>query len=585
MANDNVTIDFLGDNKGLDESIKKAEGSIGDFGAAIPIAIGTAMAAVAGSIIGTITDAFKSAFSFAVDIVKESFGLFAVQQEEEKKLAAVIEATGMAAGFTAKQMGEMASGLQQVTKVGDETILGAQAIIATFKNIKGEQFKETTKLALDMATVMGTDVKSASMQVAKALQDPLKGLTMLTRAGVTFTDSQKKMVAGLIKTGDVAGAQNVILEELRGQFGGAAEAVTDGLGGWTQFSNRVGDVKEEIGEGLMPVLDALSPLMGGILNLVEAMMPSFQAWVKQIVSVAEMIGTALGPSLDVAAKESIKFLTSFETTWDKMGDILKLFAIGSSYEIVAFTNDVVYQLTEVIPAHLTWLQENWIGIFKDLSSIQAVIMKNMWTNVSDFFSSIMNLLSGEEADFRFTALEHGFETSLKALPVIAKREMGGLEKTLQEEAGRLATGLASSYSDNLEKNMKLFDFVKDTFTGKNKSNINLDEIIGGDGGAYSETTQAIDKKIKKEKEKKEKEDKGVKGGFESLTALADRISSSAMTKGETEIVKELKNVVQTQVQAASKSFTIQEDQAKAMHEVVAGFSVLTQKLPELGALK
>ena len=48
-------------------------------------------------------------------------------------------------------------------------------------------------IATDIATVMGTDVKSATLQLGKALEEPRIGLSMLRRSGISFTEEQKKI--------------------------------------------------------------------------------------------------------------------------------------------------------------------------------------------------------------------------------------------------------------------------------------------------------------------------------------------------------------------------------------------------------
>jgi len=86
-------------------------------------------------------------------VMSESVKLANIQEASEARLAAVINATGQAAGYNIEQMKGMAAALQKVTTVGDEVILNGMAILATFKNIRGEAFERTTKAALDMSAV------------------------------------------------------------------------------------------------------------------------------------------------------------------------------------------------------------------------------------------------------------------------------------------------------------------------------------------------------------------------------------------------------------------------------------------------
>ena len=178
----------------------------------------------------------------------EYMDLASEQESAERKLGSVLKATGEAAGYNLDQLKAMASGLQDVTRIGDETTLAGMAILATFKQVRGEGFERATIAAMDMAEVMGTDLNSNILQIGKALQDPVKGLTALTRVGVTFTEGQKDTIKSLQASGDMMAAQNIILKELEGQFGGAAKAASqDFAGGLIQAQNALGDTKEEMG--------------------------------------------------------------------------------------------------------------------------------------------------------------------------------------------------------------------------------------------------------------------------------------------------------------------------------------------------
>src|SRR6188768_2803829 len=106
-----------------------------------------------------------------------------------------------------------------------------------------------------MSVALGTDMKTSAMQVGKALNDPIKGLSRLTKVGVTFTDAQRAQVKAMQESGDMAGAQKVILAELTKEFGGSAEAAGKTLPGQLkilqqEFSNVAGAL---IGELIPPL--------------------------------------------------------------------------------------------------------------------------------------------------------------------------------------------------------------------------------------------------------------------------------------------------------------------------------------------
>jgi hypothetical protein len=144
---------------------------------------------------------------------------------------AIIAATGGTAGKTAKQLHEQARALALTTLASTEGVMKAQQTLLTFRNIRGEVFDEAIAGAMDLAAAMGTDLNSATMQLAKALEDPITGMTALTRSGTVFTDAQKEMVKGMVNAGDTAKAQKFILGELAAQYGGVAAKEARGLAG------------------------------------------------------------------------------------------------------------------------------------------------------------------------------------------------------------------------------------------------------------------------------------------------------------------------------------------------------------------
>lgn len=203
---------------------------------------GSAMLGGAGNVLGAL--GLGLGVGAGASFLKQSITEADLAAQAQHKLAAVLHATGNASGFTAEQLEVQAKSLQQLTNFGDEQIMSGQAVLATFKEIKGETFTSATKAAMDMSSVLGTDLQSSVLQVGKSLNDPIAGMTALSRAGVSFTADQKEQIKTLQETGDLLGAQKIILAELANEFGGAAEKMRSPL---TALSNEFGDLQEAIG--------------------------------------------------------------------------------------------------------------------------------------------------------------------------------------------------------------------------------------------------------------------------------------------------------------------------------------------------
>lgn len=236
------------------DSAKKAGGGFSALG---EIGIG----ALRG--IGEIAlDIGKNALAGTFDFFKTSVQGAAEYQSVLAQTEAVIKSTGGAAGFTVKEMEDLAASLSAANGQSlftDDQLLSAQNVLATFTEIKGVNFSSATEAIANLSQAMGQDLQSSAVQVGKALNNPIEGLSALTRVGVGFTEEQKNAVAALMETGDVAGAQKIILGELERQFGGSAAAATGTFAGQMAImSEKVETAKESIGVALLPILSELT---------------------------------------------------------------------------------------------------------------------------------------------------------------------------------------------------------------------------------------------------------------------------------------------------------------------------------------
>jgi hypothetical protein len=155
--------------------------------------------------------------------------------------------------------------------VDDELIKSTQAQLLTFKelaataDVAGGAFDRATVSAFDMAAVLGGSGEENAVRLGKALQDPILGLTALRRAGVLFSDEQEKSIRTFVAAGDTLSAQNMILDELETQFGGAAEATaTDSA----RMSIAFGEMAESIGTALIPILQIVTPAIVAFFDIV-----------------------------------------------------------------------------------------------------------------------------------------------------------------------------------------------------------------------------------------------------------------------------------------------------------------------------
>jgi len=264
-----ITTDAAGFIKGVEE-VKRQAGLL-ERGL-------TGMAAVGGTIV---TAGLAAATAGAVALGGGIYQSVQAAMEAEKvhaQLNAVLESTGGVAGVTAEMATSLAESLSKVTMFEDEAILSAENLMLTFTSVSKDVFPAAIETALDMSQALGQDLQTSVIQLGKALQDPINGVTALKRVGVNFSEEQMKVIKSLVESGNILEAQKMILQELQTEFGGSAKAAGQTFAGQlTILKNALGDASEEIGMALLP---SLKDLAGALLELVRS--AKFQEFIKAI---------------------------------------------------------------------------------------------------------------------------------------------------------------------------------------------------------------------------------------------------------------------------------------------------------------
>jgi hypothetical protein len=335
----------------LDAQLKKADAragqfqrSVGNYGKAVERA-GSIMRGFGATLLASFSIQAVSSF------VKGSIEAFRVQEKAVAKVTQAVKSTGGAAGKTSEELQKMASALQKNTLFGDEEILNkVTAQLLTFTNIAGPQFDRTQQAALDLATVLDGDLQSASIQLGKALNDPAKNLSALSRSGIQFSKEQIATIKSLQETNQLAEAQNIILAELERQYGGQAKAAAEVDGGITQLSNAFGDFKEQVGKQL---LEALKPTIKGLKEFFESLdADDVRRFVNQIMdflSILKNVGIAFG-AYKLAAGGAAKVNQLF----GKSLPIKGMGALGVAiFGVVKIAQDLIRQWNEAITVQRT----------------------------------------------------------------------------------------------------------------------------------------------------------------------------------------------------------------------------------------
>lgn len=384
--------------------------------------------------------------------LKSVVGEAAEAQRIQTQTNAVIESTRGVAGVSAAAVSNLANSLSRVIPIDDEVIQSTENVLLTFTKVGSDIFPKATEAILDMSTALGTDAQAAAIQVGKALNDPIRGMTALRRVGVSFTQAQLDTVKAMVEGGDAAGAQALILKELQVEFGGSARAAGDTFAGKMKIlGTQIGNVKEAIGTALLPVLsrgaDALANFVGDheddIRRLAEAVADKLEtafnsvvdfltkhedtirgfagtfkigldtireglewvidnkpATVAAITTIGLAVAVAFGPaSLAIAAIVGLVFAIGLiRKNWEEIKTATEriLGEIGATIDAKLGMWDEI--ITNIIGGIVGFFRENWATIkaivLNELEFIK-IIVTNALANVRDTFRLAGALLRGD----------------------------------------------------------------------------------------------------------------------------------------------------------------------------------------------
>jgi phage-related protein len=266
--------------KGFQQAVAKEMGGVGKVGEQAGTEAGKGVSKGFGKAVLGVAGLIAGAFSIRAitNFTKESILAAEAVSTANARLSAVATATGVFGAETDKVTGrlqEFAKAQEMRIAVDDTVIKGVQAQLLSFKQLSGSAdeaggaFDRATLAAFNMAAAGFGSAEGNATALGKALEDPTKGVAALARTGTVFTDQQKDQIRTLQESGDLLGAQEIILAELEGQYGGVAEATADAS---VKMGLAFDNVKETVGAVLLPIFADLVTdllpvieLLGGVL--------------------------------------------------------------------------------------------------------------------------------------------------------------------------------------------------------------------------------------------------------------------------------------------------------------------------------
>lgn len=305
---------------------------------------------------------------------------------------------GAQAEKTTKRIKDYAESQALSLGVDDEVIKATQAKLLTFRELTktadkmNGSFDRATKATIDMAAAGFGSAESNAVALGKALNDPIKGVTALTRMGIQLTKEQRNMVKAMVETreasaavavglfedekayndflkaqvkagataketadifkseltpaqydlfvqlkttSDMLGAQDLILKEIESQVGGTAAATVTSA---KRMEIAFGEVQEVVGTVLLPILERFSDwtvkMLPHLQKFFGAMLEAFDN--PQVKAAFASLEASLGK-----LGQSISRLFGFTSTPEANGFI-------SFFTVLAQTIDVVVKAIDLL---------------------------------------------------------------------------------------------------------------------------------------------------------------------------------------------------------------------------------------------
>lgn len=369
---------------------------------------------------------------------------------------AALKSTGGAAHVTMRHIQALSQAILNKSGIDDQAVQSGANMLLTFTNIRNEAgksnkiFDAATQAVADMSTAMqggaipsAEQMRKTSIQVGKALNDPIKGITALKRVGVTFTDQQKDQIKALMKSGKRLDAQKLILKELNKEFGGSATAAGKTLPG------QLSKLKESVAGAGASILRNFMPAIHGIIDKIQIAANWFSKLspgVKKIVGEIAIFGAIAGPVILVLGSIAEAVATLLPALVALTGPIglvaAGVIAAGGAIVYLYKTNEhfrdeakkiwsEIYQtirgtLQELQDAIRTWSHlavKIWkaIGptitkfVLKHFGDLKNIFMTNFRV-LSNIFRFALNILSGHwgKAWQNIKNIVHAYGAQIKA---------------------------------------------------------------------------------------------------------------------------------------------------------------------------
>lgn len=410
-------------------------------------------------------------YSFAIGLTTMAFRKLSeasIEQEKvEKKLAHQL-------GRTSKSLLNYASGLQAVTKFGDEAIIGVQGMLAAFTKDE-EQIKLATQATLDLAEAKGMDLKTAGDLVSKTLGSSTNALS---RYGIEVTGSANSVLR-----------LESLTRNISTLFAGEATSAANTFGGQvTQMSNAIGDANESMGTFFQPILEKVVKFLKNGADATKEFFSSLQETeMETMIRKFEELGVSA---------EALKGMKDFQLTKDLEDINAQLDATGKGFKTISEVETAMAESTAKLETSATATSKAVKERSSDMKKLEAL-------NIA--------LNKAEEDGLHFT------KDREKIIKVINKETEKEIKMTLQQ-----AIESQMSLKNITEKDAKIKQ--------ANKSTEKSLEIVKKEGVNFAAIIELMKKRnaLQDELNDKGNDDPTFKLTLEDIQMYTERFSSHIM---------------------------------------------------------
>lgn len=337
-----VTVNVVGDATRLNKTFDQVEGKTRGFGSKM----GSVLGAVGG------VAAAQGIFTFA----KSSVTAFTESEQSAVRLQSAFQKFPALNDSNIESFQKLNEQMAKKTRFDDDALASGQAVLGQF-GLTGAQVEKLTPLLADYAARTGKDIPSAADALGKAMLGKGRALAEI---GIKFKDA-----------GSTGANFDQVMTGLNSKVGGFAEKEGKTASGQAEIlRNQFGELQEEVGSKLVPILTSLAQKLLSVVNFFASLSPGIKTAIAVVIG---LVGAAVLITKAVQAWQAAQLALNFVLTANPIGLIVIAIAalvagIIWAYKNVDWFRDGVHAVFRAIAAAAEWLGRVFASIWGGIVS-------------------------------------------------------------------------------------------------------------------------------------------------------------------------------------------------------------------------